>query len=48
MTLLYHGAWSDGQLRQPPQDRTVPVEHHSSGRATVWLDLPPAGMAILA
>jgi glycosidase len=48
MTLLYHGAWSDEQLRQPPQDRTVSVEHHSSGRATIWLDLPPAGMAILA
>jgi glycosidase len=47
MTVLYHGAWSDAELRQPPQGQTVPVQQ-SNGRATVRIDLPPAGMAILA
>jgi hypothetical protein len=47
LTVLYHGAWSDAELRHPPQGQTVPVQH-SDGRATVRLDLPPAGMAILA
>ncbi len=47
MTLLYHGAWSDAELRSPPRDRTVDVRH-TNGRATVRVDLPPAGMAILA
>jgi hypothetical protein len=47
MTVLYRGDWSDAELRQPPGGQTVPVQH-SSGRATVRLDLPPAGMAILA
>ena len=46
MTLLYDGAWSETELRQPPH-KTVTVQHHN-GRATVHLDLPPAGMAMLA
>jgi Alpha amylase, catalytic domain len=47
MTMLYRGDWSDADLRQPPGGQTMPVQP-SSGRATVRLDLPPAGMAILA
>jgi glycosidase len=47
MTVLYHGAWSDAELRDPPRNQTVPVQHHN-GRASVRIDLAPAGMAILA
>jgi glycosidase len=47
MTLLYSSDWSDAQLRHPPQDWTVTV-HHRDERAAVRVDLPPAGMAILA
>lgn len=47
MTFLYQGSWSDAELRNPPLDQTVPVQQ-SDGRATVRIDLPPAGMAILA
>ena len=39
--------WSDEELRQPPQDQSVVVQH-DNGRAFVRLDLPPAGMVILA
>jgi glycosidase len=44
---LYRGDWSDGALRGSPPQETVPVEFHTDGRATVPIDLPPAGMAIL-
>jgi glycosidase len=47
LSFLYHGSWSDSELRHPPQGQTVPAQN-SNGRATVRLDLPPAGMAILA
>lgn len=47
LNVLYDGAWSDAELRHPPQHQTAPVQH-SNGRATVRIDLPPAGMAILA
>ena len=47
MTYLYQSAWSDAQLRNPPADQTVSVVDNS-GRATIRVDLPPAGMAILA
>jgi glycosidase len=47
MRVLYHSEWSDAELRDPPQDQRVTVESHD-GRATVRMDLPPAGMAILA
>ena len=47
MTFLYQSDWSDAQLRNPPQNQTVPVRHEH-GRATVRIDLPPAGMVILA
>lgn len=46
MRFLYHGAWSDAELGNAPQNQTLPVQH-DHGRASVRLDLPPAGMAIL-
>jgi glycosidase len=46
MTFLYNGSWSDAELRQPPQNQTVQVQQRN-GRATVRIDLPPAGMVIL-
>lgn len=48
MTFHYRDDWSDAQLRKPPHNQTVPVYHSSDGKATVHIDLPPAGMAILA
>lgn len=47
MTYLYRSDWSDSELCQPPQGQSVPVQN-ISGRAAVRVDLPPAGMAILA
>jgi glycosidase len=47
MTVLYDAAWNDAELRSPPGGRTVPVQV-AGGRATVRIDLPPAGMVILA
>lgn len=47
MTFLYKSDWSDAELRNQPQNQTLDVKHEN-GRATVRLDLPPAGMAILA
>ncbi|WP_193195376.1 alpha-amylase family glycosyl hydrolase [Nostoc sp. MG11] len=47
MTFLYKSDWSDSQLRHPPRDQTVAVQHHNDARATVRIDLPPSGMAIL-
>jgi Alpha amylase, catalytic domain len=48
MTFLYKSDWSDKQLRYPPEEQTVTVQHHHDCRATVQIDLPPSGMAILA
>lgn len=47
MTFLYKSDWSDKNLRYSSDDQTVAVHHHD-GRATVRIDLPPSGMAILA
>ena len=47
MTFLYKSDWSDAELCNPSHNQTVPVKHRN-GRATVRIDLPPAGMAILA
>ncbi len=47
MKLLYRSDWSDAELKDPPQDQTAAVEYFG-GRSTVRVDLPPAGMAILA
>ncbi|MCC5605909.1 hypothetical protein LC612_03650 [Nostoc sp. CHAB 5834] len=48
MTFLYKSDWSDSYLRYPPRGQTVAVQHHDDRRATVRIDLPPSGMAILA
>ncbi|MBD0390282.1 MAG: alpha-amylase, partial [Nostoc sp. C3-bin3] len=48
MTFLYKSDWSDSYLRYPPRGQTVAVQHHNDLRATVRIDLPPSGMAILA
>ncbi len=47
LTFLYRGDWSNAQLRNPPREQRVAVRQ-DNGRATVRIDLPPAGMAILA
>ena len=47
LTFFYRSDWSDAELAQPPQDQTVEVQYQA-GRASVRIDLPPAGMAILA
>ncbi|MEH2436055.1 MAG: alpha-amylase family glycosyl hydrolase [Nostoc sp.] len=47
MTFLYKSDWSDSYLRYPPRGHTLAVQHHNDLRATVRIDLPPSGMAIL-
>lgn len=47
LTVLYRGDWSDADLCNPSQPKRIPVQY-DQGRATVRIDLPPAGMAILA
>ncbi|MGH7516523.1 MAG: alpha-amylase family glycosyl hydrolase [Gemmatimonadales bacterium] len=47
LTILYRGDWSDQEMETPPNDQTVPIQSRA-GRTTVRIDLPPAGMAILA
>ncbi|MEA1944157.1 MAG: alpha-amylase family glycosyl hydrolase [Euryarchaeota archaeon] len=46
MRFLYRGDWSDAELRNPPV-QIVPVKC-VDGHAVVRIDLPPAGMAIIA
>jgi glycosidase len=48
--VLYRSDWGDGTLKasEPPADAVVPVARHPDGRATVRVELPPAGMAIFA
>ncbi|HLV02302.1 MAG TPA: hypothetical protein VKZ59_13610 [Acidobacteriota bacterium] len=46
LTFLYRGDWTAQQLENPPENQTVTVTE-ISGRSTVRVDLPPAGMAIL-
>lgn len=48
MTVRYRNDWSDEQLRDLPEGDQVVVKHHADGRASVRIDLPPAGMMILA
>jgi len=48
MTFVYNNNWSDSELRNPPNDQTVLVEQQPDGRSAVALELPAAGMAILA
>lgn len=47
LTYLYRSDWSDADLRNPPAGQTAAVRDEG-GRATIHLELPPAGMAILA
>ncbi len=47
LRFLYRGDWSDAELAAPP-DQRVPVTTAADGRSVVRVDLPPAGMAILA
>ena len=47
LRVLYHSAWSDDELQHPPLDQTVSVKQQPDGRATVRIDLPPAGMVVL-
>ncbi|MFZ5986143.1 MAG: alpha-amylase family glycosyl hydrolase [Bacillota bacterium] len=50
MKVLYNGDWSDSKLKNifNSSFETVPVKKYGDGRTTVYLELPPAGMAILA
>jgi glycosidase len=46
MTFLYRSSWTDTELKDPPPDQTVVVQHRGE-RATIRLDLAPSGMVIL-
>ncbi len=48
MTYLYKGDWSEQELKKPPENETVKLEHLADGRAIIDLTLPASGMAILA
>lgn len=47
LTFLYRGDWSDIEFSTPPNQQ-VTVETTGDGRRVVRVELPPAGMAILA
>jgi glycosidase len=47
LRVLYLSDWSDDALRTPPENETLIVEQ-VAGRSAVWVELPPAGMVILA
>jgi glycosidase len=47
MTYLYKGDWTDEQLKNPPDNETVTIENYNDGRAALFVELPPSGMAIL-
>jgi len=48
MQVLYHSSCDPATLIDAPQNQTVTVQQQPDGRVTVRVDLPPAGMAILA
>ena len=48
VTYLYRSDWSDEALRHPPTAQTVKIKQYDDGRATIYLELPPSGMAILS
>ncbi len=48
MSILYRSDWIDDQLRNPPTDEFKEVAVQPDGRCVVRVDLPPAGMIILA
>jgi glycosidase len=47
MKVLYRSDWSDAELKGLPPNQAAAIEYFGE-RATVRIDLPPAGMAILA
>jgi hypothetical protein len=47
MRVLYRSDWSDSELRNPPAAESSGVGE-DAGRSVVRVDLPPAGMTILA
>ena len=47
MRVLYRSNWSDVQLAAPPANEVVPITDEG-GRMVVRIQLPPAGMMILA
>jgi glycosidase len=47
VTVLYRSDWTDAQLKAAPDDQTIEVRD-DGGRSVVRIDLPPAGMTILA
>jgi hypothetical protein len=48
MSVLYRSDWTESQLRGPCPVPPVAVQRGSDDRATVRIDLPAAGMMILA
>lgn len=48
LTYLYRGDWSDAELVSPPSNHAAAVTCRPDGLAVIHIDLPPAGMAILA
>jgi glycosidase len=47
LQFLYRGDWKDEELENPAPNGSVPI-NYVQDRATIRIDLPPAGMAILA
>jgi len=47
LAVLYRGDWNDAKLKTAPNDETLPLQSRDD-RTTVRIDLPAAGMAILA
>ena len=48
LRVLYRSNWTDAELKQPPAGETLPVLTAASGRRSVRVALPPAGMMILS
>ena len=49
LRVLYRSDWSDAELKHLPQDQVIPITlDPDDGRSVVRIDLPPAGMIILA
>ena len=47
LSVRYRADWTDAELKNPPTGETFEVHHSADGRATVHVELPPAGMVIL-
>lgn len=47
MSVLYRGDWTEAELKGQPPQQVLPIEY-VNGYATVFVDLPPAGMTILS